>query len=162
MTAIKVDIRRRDGTLSILARGRSAEFGVAEVYLHGRENMEKADNLTARGTPPLVAPPEVLRMAREFARVGVRAWIKTGTTDAARRTLLAGAQYVAKWLRDRITSGLLGRNTPAGREIKSWLVDQGRATARYGDPPPYGVCTGHMVHSIKARWRPAAGAGRPG
>lgn len=150
---IRVDIKRHPGKLSMLARGKAAEVGVSEVYVHGVDNVRKVQWLRDRGHDPLEVPDEVKRMARELAKVGVRSL----DDEKAKRTLTAAAQYTAKWLRDRIISGLLGTMKLSTIERKLWLIDHGRATAAYGRPGPYGICTGHLVRSILARWRPGRG-----
>ena len=72
MTAIAVDVRRRNGTLSMLARGQSADFGVGEVYLRGAENNRKAWEEAAQRSdetaPPLQTPSIQLTPPSESKR----------------------------------------------------------------------------------------------
>lgn len=153
MTSFRVDVKRTPGRLSYLARGRTADAGVGEVYVYGAANTAKAAHLTALGHDPLAVPNEVRRMAREMIGVGARSF----DPQTIRRTLTAAAQYTAKWCRDRITSGGLGRLKYETFWQKVSLIRRGRASPQYGIPGPYGFLTGKLLHSIKARWRPSRG-----
>lgn len=150
---MRVDFKRTPGRLSMLARGRSTGAGVGEVYVHGMANTAKVMHLARRGHDPLWLPDSVRRMAREMIRVGARSLDE----QTMRRTLTAAAQYSAKFMRDRITSGQLGRLKSSTFWRKVWLIRHGRASSKYGVPGPYGFLTGRLVTSIKARWRQTRG-----
>jgi ribosomal protein S17E len=152
--SVRVDVKRTPGRLSFLARGKTAESGVGEVYLNGAANLAHAAALTARGHDPMDVPDEVKRMAREFVKVGARSF----DPQTQKRTLTAAAQYVARWLRNRIATGQLGMMKPATIKIKTWLIDHGRASSQFGRPGPYGFSTGHLYRNILARWRPGRGS----
>ena len=153
MTAVAVDIRHRPGKLTAMARALSQDHGVGEVFVRGAFNKQKAEWLKWRGHDPLATTTEWRANARRLIREG----LATADAQLIRQSLLRAAQYLVQRIRERITTGMLGTNTAVTRKIKHWKVMHGLATARYGDPPPYGVETGHMVHSMIAKWRPGRG-----
>lgn len=152
--AVAVEIKRHPGKLSLYASGRTPDFGVGEVYIDGAFNRQKAAWLNGRGTDPMFVPDNIKRLAREYIKVGIRSM----NEQTGRRTTTAAAQMIAKWIRERITTGGLGTNARSTVMHKIWLCSVGLATTQYGVPPPYGVQTGRMVHSIKGRWRAGRGS----
>jgi len=148
---IRVDIRRTPGKLTQIVRGKSVEFGVGEILVRGAFNSQKAKWLAGRNHDPM----EIPRQIRDQVRAIIRAGVLTFDIAQAKSAILRATELAVQWIRRNIQCGGLGRNTAETRKRKVWLVMNGEATGRYGVPPPYGVQTGHMMHSIYRRWRPS-------
>lgn len=153
MITVTAEVRHYGNRLMLLARGLTALTGGAEVIVSGAANRMKAANLRAMGRDPMAVPPPIAQAARD----DIRRAIMSADVSRISRVLLRAAQSIRDFLKRRITTGRLGTNTPGGKRIKRDLVLRGLATAAYGVPPPFGVCTGRLVNSIQARRRAPSG-----
>lgn len=123
-----------------------------------------ANLLAQQGRDPFAyAPDDEQReqeiMTRETERI---------ITDAAdrgrsqhlrlRRLLLDVAQDYAELAKKYIRDWRLKRNVQKTIRRKRYLVKQGIASSKFGDPPPPGYLTGRFYDGIRARYRRGRGA----
>jgi len=150
---IKVDMKTTPGRLSLIARSRSANV-VGEVYVRGAENVAHAKALADLGHNPL----EVTRIVRDAARITIRSGVTTFDPAKERAAFERAAKYTAYWCRNRIATGMLGTMKPSTIRRKIWAISRGRASAKFGNPGPYGFYRGNLYHNINGRVRDIRGS----
>jgi len=130
--------------------------GTGEIVTSSRHSAEVAEFLASEGADPFdfSRVPEVQAMLTEAIEEVMDRVARTGRTesDYIRRIMIGAAMDAAEFARERITKGDLGKNTRRTADYKRRLVAQGKATSRYGDPPPYGVRSGDFVKDISGEW----------
>ena len=147
---------RYAGTGEVLVSRRRKESWESGRAFHGKAI---ANRLAARGHDPFAYPQEVAaevsgEIARQTTRAIEGAWrSRRHRLQTIRTAVRQGAEFLSTWARQNIERGQLGENTARYRAIKHNLIRRGRATGRYGDPPPFGVLTGRFLEGIRARWR---------
>jgi len=132
----------------------------AEVYLDSRgggvSNEEIAQKLYRKsGKHPLRLEPRDRKriqahLVKRMRKLIVQAFRQRRAPDLGRELQAVAAMVVAA-LKGRIASGKLGRNPAGYARAKAKAVTEGKATGKYGVPPPFGVRSGRFIDSIKAR-----------
>ena len=150
--AVKVDIKRTPGKLTMLARWRTTDL-VGEVYVRGADNARHAGYMADRGKDPLDVP----RIVRDAARNTIRTGVLSFDSARERSAFERAAKFVASWCRNRIATGGLNPMRPATIRKKIWAARVGRASTRFGVPGPYGFMRGNLYHNINGRVREIRG-----
>ena len=149
--AIKFNIRRRGGRIKAVAEGLGSLNNMGEIYLENpRWQLAKIRRIREYGhTDPMSVPPHVSRWIRDY----VKAAILKGGKRQVMKAIREATELLRDWLKTRLTSGRLGRQSAVTRKIKMWLIERGRISTRYGSPPPLGIRRGNLLRSIKMRMK---------
>jgi len=133
----------------MVAEGLGAAHDVAVVYLdQPRIQAQKIDTITGAGH---ISPMSVPRSKRRWITEYMRLAILHGGARHVSKAMRDSSTLLRDWLKTRLITGRLGTQSPVTRKIKCWLIDHGRISGRYGYPPPLGIRSGNLLHSIRAR-----------
>lgn len=122
-------------------------FG-GEIYVaNPRRHGVKVWHMQRLGNDPLDVPKGLANSMRRAMK-----WaILHGTQKQVQRELKKQAEFVADFLKKRISDGRLGRMKASTIRSKVSAAARGKASRRFGTPGPYGFLTGGFYNAIKVR-----------
>lgn len=121
---------------------------------HGRV---VAASLAARGTDPLHIDPVIAARGQSYIAQAHHAAVQKARATGRQqgRMIRAGVDKAVRlahfFIRRRMEMGLLGVQSRASAAFKRRLIRQGVISTAYGNPPPYGICSGRFLRSIGLR-----------